>query len=164
MIIYEEVFKALNKEKIGYLIVGGIAVNLLGLSRATADLDILIDISRDNIIKIDRILQSLGYRMKHPLKAKDLDKNVLVMLSKTKNLKALNYYKLDGINEVDIIVDSPISFAQAIKRAKKITVNGIILPVVSIDDLITMKKKIARAVDKFDVEQLKKLKKLSKSI
>lgn len=41
MIIYEDVFREFQKQKVKYVIVGGIAVNLHGLLRNTADLDIL---------------------------------------------------------------------------------------------------------------------------
>jgi len=60
MVIYEDVFRRFKKEKVDYIIVGGIAANLLGLVRATADLDILIDVSRANFKRVDTILRGLG--------------------------------------------------------------------------------------------------------
>ncbi len=160
MIIYEDVFQAFHKNKINYIVVGGIAANLLGLARATADLDILIDVSRDNIIKVDTILRSLGYRLKQPVNVNNLDKVSLAALAKSKNLKALNYYKAGELKEVDIIVDSPLSFELAKKGSKKIRIKGMNLPVISIDGLIKMKTGTGRVVDKFDIVELKKLKKV----
>lgn len=160
MIIYEDVFEEFQKKNIKYIIVGGIAANLLGLVRATADLDILIDIEEDNLVKADSTLRSLGYKIKQPIDIKKLGKISLAVLIKKKNLKALNYYKIGELKEVDIIVDSPVSFEQAKRKAKKIIVNGLKLPVISIDDLITMKVKTGRAVDKFDVKELKKVRRL----
>ena len=52
MIIYEEVFKEFQKQKIKYVLVGGIAVNLLGSMRSTADLDILVEMTNENLEKI----------------------------------------------------------------------------------------------------------------
>ena len=48
MIIYEEVLKEFQKQKVKYVIVGGIAVNLLGSLRSTADMDILVEMSDSN--------------------------------------------------------------------------------------------------------------------
>ncbi|KPK99393.1 MAG: hypothetical protein AMJ91_07950 [candidate division Zixibacteria bacterium SM23_73_3] len=67
MIFYEEIFRALQKQKVKYVLVGGIAVNLLGAMRSTADLDILVEMSDDNLKKIVEILKSQGYRVKQPV-------------------------------------------------------------------------------------------------
>ena len=42
MKLFKKLFSSLNKESIKYLVVGGIAVNLYGIERATADIDELI--------------------------------------------------------------------------------------------------------------------------
>ena len=39
---YEAVFRSLYKERIKYLVAGGIAVNLYGVLRATANLDVFL--------------------------------------------------------------------------------------------------------------------------
>lgn len=52
MIIYEDVLKAFQKEKVKYMLVGGIAANLFGLMRSTADLDILVEMIEENLKKI----------------------------------------------------------------------------------------------------------------
>ncbi len=38
---YDEVFRALSAKKARYLVAGGVAVNLLGVPRMTADLDLI---------------------------------------------------------------------------------------------------------------------------
>jgi hypothetical protein len=157
MVIYEDVFRRFKKEKVDYIIVGGIAANLLGLFRSTADLDILIDVSRANFKRVDTILRELGYKIKQPIDIKKIDREYIDKLIKTKNLKAINYYKPDQLSEVDIIVDSPVSFEVAKKKVKICAVNDLKLPVVSIDDLIKMKAKTGRAVDKYDVAELRKV-------
>ena len=43
MIKFESLFSALNKAKVRYLVVGGIAVNLYGIERATADIDLFVE-------------------------------------------------------------------------------------------------------------------------
>ncbi len=160
MIIYEDVFRGFKKEKVDYVIVGGIAANLLGLVRATADLDILIEVGFANFEKVNAVLRGLGYKIKQPIDIKKINRGYIDTLIKTKNLKAINYYKPGQFSEVDIIVDSPVSFEAVKKKIKICAVNGLRLPVVSIDDLIKMKAKTGRAVDKYDVSELRKVKRM----
>ncbi|MBN3037973.1 MAG: hypothetical protein JW869_00990, partial [Candidatus Omnitrophica bacterium] len=82
---------------------------------------------------------------------------------KNKHMKALNFFK-DELKEVDIIIESPVSFKEARKNAIFIRVDDITLPVISIDKLIKMKRKTGRLVDKLDIEELKKIKKLRKKL
>lgn len=79
-----------------------------------------------------------------------------------KHMKAFNFYKEDELKEVDIIIDSPISFEEAQKTVLYIQSGDIRLPVISIDNLIKMKQRTARLVDKWDIQQLKLIKKLRK--
>jgi hypothetical protein len=44
----QDVFASLNRHNVRYVVIGGIAAVLHGAPRATFDLDILIDASRDN--------------------------------------------------------------------------------------------------------------------
>jgi len=162
MIIYEAVFKKFQEKKVKYVIVGGIAANLLGLIRATADLDIVIDMNAGNIRKVDEALRSLAFKAKQPIDVRALDTQALMKLKKEKNLKALNYYKANELSEVDIIIDSSVSFEQAKRHARTIPVGGLKLPVISIDDLIRMKSATGRSVDKFDVEQMKKIRRMTR--
>src|SRR3990167_220564 len=58
---YFEVFNAFYQEKVKYLVVGGLAVNLHGVPRITYDIDIIISTDRDNVLKLNRTLKNLGY-------------------------------------------------------------------------------------------------------
>ncbi len=75
MIIYAQELKDFNKHRVQYVIVGGIAFNLLGGFRATADLDILIDMTQANLSRLAGILREHGYRLLQPVDPMDvLDK------------------------------------------------------------------------------------------
>jgi predicted nucleotidyltransferase len=164
MIFYEEIFRAFQKQKVKYVLVGGVAVNLLGAMRNTADLDILVEMSDDNLKKIVQILKKQGYKVKQPVDPmKITNKKTREDWIKNKHMKAFNFYKEDELKEVDIIIDSPVSFDEAEKSTLRIKVDDLMLPVISIDNLIMMKRKTGRAVDKLDIEELEKIKKLKKS-
>jgi hypothetical protein len=66
------------------------------------------------------------------------------------------------MKEVDIIIESPVSFENAKKNVVRIKIDDIILPVISINDLIKMKKAAGRDVDALDIKELKKIKDLKR--
>lgn len=163
MILYEEILREFQKQKVKYVIVGGIAVNLLGSLRSTADIDILVEMSNKNLRKIVSILKKQGYRVKQPVDPMLIaDEDIRHDWIHHKNMKAFNFYKEGELKEVDIIIESPISFEEARKSVVRIKIDDTILPVISIDNLIKMKKNTGRSMDKFDIQELQKIKKLKR--
>lgn len=161
--IYEDVLKEFQKQKVKYVLVGGIAVNLLGSMRSTSDLDILVEMSNDNLAKVVKIMKKKGYHVKQPVDPMGIaDDKIRKDWIHNKNMKAFNFYKEDEFKEVDIIIDSPVSFGQAAKTAVRIKVGTTMLSVISIDNLIKMKKNAGRLRDRLDITELKKIKALRK--
>jgi hypothetical protein len=149
---YEEVIRKFNNAGVRYAIAGGIAVNLHGHIRMTADLDILIELEDNNLAKAVTTLKESGFVCKVPIDPMGLaDSNTRNDWIKNKNMKALNFYR--GIEEVDLVIDSPVKY----EDAKKINfaVKDINYPVVSKEDLIKMKEVTNRQHDKDDIKKLK---------
>ena len=164
MIIYEEILREFQKQKVKYVIVGGIAVNLLGSLRSTADMDILVQMSDGNLKKVVTILKKKGYRLKQPVNPMGIaNESIRRDWICNKHMKAFNFYKENSLEEVDIIIKSPVSFRQAEEDALRIKIGNIVLPLISIDNLIKMKKDTGRSIDKLDIEELKKIKKLKRA-
>jgi predicted nucleotidyltransferase len=160
MIIYEDILRAFQKNKVKYVLVGGLAVNLRGAFRATADLDILVDMTDANLAKIVKILKQKKYFVKQPVDPMRIsDAQTRQDWIENKNMKAFCFFKENG-EQVDLIIDSPVKFSQAIKEADIQDIDGIRLPVVSIRHLIKMKEKTGREKDKLDVHELKQIKKM----
>lgn len=159
-IFYEEVFRALNKAKIDYLVCGGVAVILYGFPRLTVDLDLIVDLGKENLEKVYDLLTELDYKPKTPIKKEEfIDKERLRGLAKEKNMKVVSFYNLkDPLKVIDIGVNLP-KIPEALKRRKIIKVKNLTIPIISIDDLIKMKKTLARPQDLIDVENLEKIKK-----
>jgi hypothetical protein len=63
----EAIFSALNAVDVKYLVVGGLAVNAYGYERLTRDVDLVIGLEPENIIRGLRALLGLGYRMSIPV-------------------------------------------------------------------------------------------------
>ncbi|MFH1775951.1 MAG: hypothetical protein ABH952_00080 [Candidatus Omnitrophota bacterium] len=121
--------------------------------------------SDDNLKKIVKIMKKHGYHVKQSVDPmKIADKKTREDWIKNKNMKAFNFYKENELKEVDIIIESPVSFEEARKTPTLIKIDNLILPVISINNLIKMKRKTGRTVDKLDIEELKMIKKIKENL
>ena len=155
---YEEILSEFQKQKVHYVIVGGLAINLLGSFRSTADLDILVEMEGKNLAKVVTILTRQGYRVKQPVDPMGIaDAPTRRGWIKTKHMKAFNFYKEGEFKEVDIIIDSPVSFKQAARTVERVPCGRLTLPVISIDNLIKMKTKANRDIDRTDTNELRRI-------
>ena len=79
----------MNEAGIRYLIVGGLAVNLHGYRRFTADVDILLALDKENLEKMTRIMRSMGYAERLPVELKELsDEKKIRQLLEEKGMTA----------------------------------------------------------------------------
>ena len=154
---YRTIFKELNDLGIDYIVVGGLAVNFHGIPRMTYDIDLMILLQSNNILKLVAKLTQWGYRPKVPVDPRDLaDKEKRNSWIKDKGMKAFNFYnESQPIAEIHLVIDSPIPYVQLKKRAIAIEVQGEKIPIVSIHDLIKLKLQAGRKQDLADVENLK---------
>lgn len=158
---YEEILKEFQRKKVKYVLTGGVAVNLQGAFRATADLDILVEMSDENLAKVVKILKKEGYVVRQPVDPMGIaNRHQRKDWIKNKHMKAFNFYKDDEYKEVDIIIDSPVSYTEAKKQAMLIKVENLKLPVMSLEHLIKMKKRAGRDQDLLDIKELKLIEKL----
>ncbi|MDD5195302.1 MAG: hypothetical protein PHQ96_06505 [Candidatus Omnitrophica bacterium] len=162
MILYEEVFRQFQKKEVKYLLVGGMAFNLLGGNRNTLDMDILVEMSDGNLRKIVAILKKLGYHVKQPVNPMDVAvRKIREDWIRNKNMKAFNFYNDDSsYQEVDIIIDSPIQFNKAIKKALQFKIRDVNITVISPADFIKMKKCAGRDKDVQDIQDLQFIRKI----
>lgn len=142
---YADVIKLLNKSRLKYLIVGGIAVNLYGIRRLTRDLDLMIDIPGENLEKFALLMKKIGY---HPS----------IPLAKAREFTALSFRHFkDEYKEIDIFIKNPISFERAYRRRRIIKIGRVNFYCASTQDLIEMKTRAGRDRDWIDIGALKKL-------
>ncbi|MBI4723356.1 MAG: hypothetical protein HY769_10265 [Candidatus Stahlbacteria bacterium] len=157
--------EGLYKNGIRYLIVGGLSVNLYGVPRVTQDIDLIISIDKENILKIISLLKNLGYVPRLPVDSNDLVDSAKVRdWIETKNLKAFSFYHPKATYKVvDIILVHPLEFEEVFLNKTVKRVKDIEIYLASIDDIIEMKKFSARPQDFSDIEMLKKAKKYRES-
>ncbi|MEK7528775.1 MAG: nucleotidyl transferase AbiEii/AbiGii toxin family protein [Patescibacteria group bacterium] len=157
---YQKIFKAFDRKKIKYLIVGGVAVNLYGYSRFTGDIDILISLDQENLDAMEKLMHQMGYIERLPITLKSLhDTQQVKKWLKEKNMTAYTFISKSSPQlDIDILVENSIDFKNFYKRKSFIKIWDIKAPVISIDDLIKMKKKARRDKDLLDIKALLQLK------
>lgn len=160
MNLYQEVFTKLDDAKIKYLLVGGVAVNLYGYNRFTGDIDILLALNEGNLQDLDDLMHEMGYVERQPISVKELgNPKKLENFIIEKGLKAFTFISNSKPQlDIDIIIEESLEFDKYNKRKTIIEIWGLKLPMISIDDLITMKKNAGRDKDKIDLEALLKIK------
>ncbi len=159
---YFDVLKRFSEEKIEYCIVGGLAVNLHGVPRVTMDLDIVISMELDNIDRMSSLLGEIGYLPRIPVNPLDLaDPFVRESWIREKNMKAFSFYHSEKNQRVvDIIIDYPLEFEEIMERARLLQVEDVNVPILSIDDLILLKRSSGREQDLSDAALLEEAKKI----
>lgn len=159
---FEKVFKSLNKEKIKYLVVGGVAVNLHGYMRFTGDLDLLLLLEEENLKRMDILMKKLGYNERLPVSVMSLsDKKQVKQWLEEKNMKAYSFTPpKNNPLQIDIIMEESLIYKKIVANKVNKKIDDTVIPVISIDDLIKMKRKANRQQDLIDLEALVNLKKV----
>lgn len=159
---YDEVLRKLNESKAGYLVAGGMAVNLHGVPRLTQDLDLLIDLGAENVEKVIRALLELGYRSRVPEDPLDFaHPETRERWKREKNMKVFSFFHSTmPFQEIDLMFDVPIGYNEAVGRRIVKKAGDLEIPLISIPDLIRLKEVVGRRHDISDIKMLKEIQKL----
>lgn len=157
---YINLFKELYKHNIKYLICGGLAVNIYGIPRMTADIDLLIDFSPNNIKRFEILLKDMEFQALLPITLTSLlDDTVRQQMVTDKNLIAYSFYNTkSNYMNLDVLIDVPYTFNELWEQREKRPVQDAEVFIVSLDHLIGMKKYANRTQDNQDIIMLSKLK------
>ncbi len=155
----ERVLEALNSAGVRYLVVGGVAVVLHGHLRTTADLDLVVQLERDNVLRAVRALAGLGYRPRAPVAAEAFaDEEVRESWVRDKGLTVFSLWSSQAPTlEVDLFVREPFGFVDVFARALRVPLERTSAWVISLPDLIALKGRAGRPQDLQDIEALRAL-------
>lgn len=158
--IYEEIFKEFELRDVRYLVVGGMAVNLYGYVRLTMDLDIMVDLSDENLSGIVDVMEKFGYTPRVPVNPHEfISEEKRDEWIKEKGAIVFTFIDLKSpFKHIDIFLRNPIDFEDAHSRKEVMTVGGIKINIASIDDLIKMKSLTGRPRDMEDINHLERIK------
>ncbi|HET6341623.1 MAG TPA: hypothetical protein VFG78_05515 [Gemmatimonadota bacterium] len=154
----QAIVAALDRARVRYLVAGGLAVNVHGYRRYTKDVDLVVELTPDNVAMTFEALAALGYRPQVPLTVEQFaDEDLRETLIREKGMKVLQFWS-DEHREtpIDVFVRVPFPFDEEYERAtiRKLADIGQVR-VVSIPALIKMKEEANRTEDRIDVEYLR---------
>ncbi|MBI4179314.1 hypothetical protein HY522_07835 [bacterium] len=158
---YKALFQRLNQRRVKYVVCGGVAVNILGVPRYTKDTDLLVDFDPSNLRRLWDALISLGYRPLRPVsRSRFVSPGGIRWLREEKHAVVFTFQVPEfGFMSVDVLLESPVSYARARKGAENYQVGSVRIPTIAMEDLIRMKKKAQREQDVSDIRALKQVKK-----
>jgi|SRR5437660_5085635 len=135
--------RSLNAQGAKYVIVGGFAVNYHGLTRATMDIDLLVESSVDNQVRVKKSLEVLP------------DKAVLQIANDD-----LNDFVVIRVGD-EVVVDlmaaaCGVTYDDAVRDVETVTIEAVRIPFVSAATLLRMKQTY-RSKDEADRLYLERL-------
>ena len=157
--IYLDVFKALNKAKVKYVVAGGVAVIIYGYERFTKDLDLIIHLEADNIDKLFDALHKVGYKPRIPVSKEEFkDEKRRKQWQKEKGMLVFTFFHNEPpFKNIDIFIEDPIPFKKVYLQKKNIKIQGVNIPLISIEQLRLLKRKAGRPQDIIDLKQLNEI-------
>jgi hypothetical protein len=146
----QTVFASFQKNDVRYLVIGGIAAVLYGVPRATFDLDILIEPTKENAQRLLDALEEIGFGTAKMTNADEIVGTEITIFTDRVRL--------------DVQTSTPgIRFEEAWPKRVTMTFAGQNFEVVSLADLIQAKTAAGREVDLEDVKTLTSQEKESRS-
>jgi hypothetical protein len=136
---YGDVFDQLERERVRYVVVSGVAVVLHGFVRPTIDLDIVISAAVDETRCVMHALNTLGFVPSIPLPLSLV--TVMRMFDSAQR-------------EVDVFVRYHIPFEELWASSERVHVGQSVARVASLEHLLRAKRINGRAHDLLDIEGL----------
>jgi predicted nucleotidyltransferase len=154
---YLDLFRTLHEERVEYLVVGGLAINLHGVERATMDVDLVLAMNEGNLRCFLKAATRLRLKPVLPVQLEALcDSRQLDTWIDEKHLIAFSLQSTSpNLPTVDIIVRPAVPFERMYRNRIDKDIGGVRLSLASIDDLIALKTGTGRKQDVSDIEALK---------
>lgn len=153
----QEIARSLHVYGVRYVVVGGMAVVAHGYGRMTFDLDLVLKLDPDNILKAFASLAEIGYQPRAPVSPEQFaDPAIRHQMIREKGLMVLNLWsERHPGTMVDLFVAEPFNFEQAERDALLETLeDGTSVRFVGLRTLIEMEKNAGREKDLDDVRHL----------
>lgn len=152
MLLYQLVDKFQTK-KIPFTLVGGYALALHGIVRATMDVDFVLNLKLEDYQKAEAALASLGLQPRIPVRAQDIIQFRKEYIEE-RNLIAWSFVDFkDPSRQVDILITKNLKDLDVVK----VSVAGRRIPVASLKELLKMKLESNRPQDQIDILRIKEV-------
>ncbi|QNL21003.1 nucleotidyltransferase [Hyphobacterium sp. CCMP332] len=134
----------LLNNKVKFVLLGGLAVNLYGYRRATSDMDILFEASEDNSKRLINSLEKMGYDTSS-IASGELQKKINFRLGEP------------GLSVDFMNATKGIDYDEVFQNAKIFEIENLKVPVIHINHLIENKIALNTFKDLDDAEKLKEI-------
>jgi hypothetical protein len=141
------VFRALAREGVRYKVVGAVALNLVGLPRATRDLDLFVASDEENVRRLRAALQ---------LVFNDPEIEGISAADLAGDYPAIQYIPPSGTFHIDILSRLGGAFTFDDIESEVRLVEGLRVPVATPRMLFRMKKDTIRPQDRADADRLRR--------
>ncbi len=155
----EWVLASLERARVRYLVVGGVAVVLHGYLRTTLALDLVLQLEQANVERALEALAELGFQPQAPVPLSSFaDPQIRETWLHEKNMTVFSLWHPEHPGfAVDLFVQEPFDFDTVYQRALRVPLQATEATVVSREDLMIMKRAAGRALDLDDVTALSEL-------
>jgi hypothetical protein len=146
----EALLRALVEADVRFVVIGGIAAQVLGSPSLTADLDICYERSRDNLKRLVAALSKLGAFRRGAPELAGLPLDAAALRVGDVFTLSTRYGALD-------LVGNPapgLDYEVLLKNALRVQLHGTSVAVAGLDDLIAMKRAAGRPKDRVELEIL----------
>jgi hypothetical protein len=142
-----DVIRAFERARVEYILVGGVAVNLHGVVRATEDLDFFVRPEPENIERLKAALRSLW-------KDPEIDE---IRPQDFETYPTLRYGPPTGGFVIDILTRLGTAFRYEDLEFERLTVEGVPVRVATPATLVLMKRGTLRPIDQADAAALTRI-------
>lgn len=146
-----EFWSYLNKHKVKYIMVGGVAINFNGYQRSTEDVDVWLKDTKGNREKFRRAFEEYSGENYY-------------MITTMQIVPGWTYFHLNNGYRLDLITNMKglegYSFEQCLKLAGVADIDDVLVPFLHINHLIANKKAVNRPKDQIDIIYLERIKEL----
>lgn len=136
-----KLFECLNKNKVEYLLIGGMLSIVYGVPRMTKDIDLFLKPDPQNADRLLLALKEFGMGSAHLTDAAGICNTEITIFK--------DFVRLDVLTNV-----KGLSFEQSWKNKSDLVLDQITIHCISLDDLIKSKKAAARPRDLDDIKIL----------
>ncbi len=143
---YLELFQVLERHRVRYLLVGGLAMNLHGVPRMTMDVDLALALDPQNLREFVVAAEELNLKPALPLALVDLlDPEKRSEWVEKRNMIA---FSLVGAKErvptVDVLIGLTLAFDEAYERREQRVLGSTSVCLASLEDMIALKRQAGR--------------------
>lgn len=146
-----DVVAELSRRKIKFALVGGYALALHGIVRATMDVDIVIGLTPKALLEAEAALTALGLTSRIPVKASEVAEFRREYIE-NRNLIAWSFVDFKNpTRQVDLLIVLGVDDIDV----EKVSFGGKSIPVASLEDLLKMKLVSNRPEDQSDIAKIR---------